>query len=186
MFSFPKLQTFFEELERKNFYTYLAIAGGVFFALVCAILYHYYSTLSSLQGSLRTLNKRRDEAQFLLQKRKLVKKQEEEVNATLAEEKKFRIQDFFNGIVEQNNLKDKQRNDPIISEESLHNYTEIKLVAQFRQLSTQELCELLNSLEQKQRIYTKELIISKMKGASLDVSLSIATLQLPNEESKQR
>lgn len=52
--------------------------------------------------------------------------------------------------MQQHQLKGQQKQDAQVSEEVLYKrYTEIKLTAQFKQINTQELSELLRSIEEK-------------------------------------
>lgn len=181
-----KLQETLLSFERKEFYKHVGFYFGIMLALVLALIYYYYARVSDLQKNLKKLNRTRQEVQVLLQKYRNVQKQKAEVNAMLAEEKNFKIKSFFDNLVHQHHLNSKLKKETEPSDEILHKkYTEYKLLAQFRQISTQQLCELLNSIEQKARVYTKELIITKTKGASLDVSLTIATLK-PQSETKAR
>ena len=173
-------------MKKKEFYKNVGTYFGVMLALTFGLIYYYYAKTSELKATLKKVNRSRQDVQVILQKYKAVKKQSEEVNAMLAEEKNFKIKNFFDSIVQQHQLKNKQKKEAEVSEELLYKrYTEIKLAAQFRQISTQQLCEFLNSIEQKARVYTKELIVTKTKGASLDVSLTIATLK-PQSEAKRR
>jgi len=179
------LQNIIVKFDRKEFYRYAGVYFGVVFLIAAGLVYLYVSRLSSLRSDLKKLNIRRSEVQLLLKKLKDVKQQSAEVNEVLAEEKSFKIQSFFDGIVTQQNLTSKQKRDAEVSEELLYKrYTEIKLSAQFRQLDMMALCKLLSEIEQKTRIYIKELSISKTKGAGFDAALTIATLKPQSDTTK--
>lgn len=181
-----KLQEALLGFEKKEFYKYIGIYFGVIGVLTLGLVYFYYTHVISLQSKLKRVNRSRQEVALLLEKYKYAQKQKAEVDALLNEEKSFKIKDFFDKVVQQHRLTGKQKKEAEPSDEVLHKkYTEYKLTAQFRQISTKQLCELLNSIEQKARVYTKELTITKTRGASLDVSLTIATLK-PHSEMKPR
>lgn len=168
--------------DRKEFYRKIGLYGGAIVFLIMAILYYYYTRTSDLYLALRKVNKDRQEVQYLLKKYKTVLEQKEAVNTMLEEEKNFKIQSFFDSVVQQHQLKGQQKQDAQVSEEILYKrYTEIKLTAQFKQINTQELCQLLRSIEEKKRVYIKDLAITKTKGAALDISLTIATLKSQSE-----
>ncbi len=182
---FEKLQTKLMTLDRKEFYRYAGIYFGTVIALTVLLVYFSLAKVSSLKSDLKKLNNRRSEVQLLLKKLKDVQRQSKEVNEVLAEDKSFRILNFFDGIVAQYNLSEKKKRDADVSEELLYKrYTEIKLTAQFRQLDMETVCKMLNEIEQKTRVYIKELSLSKTKGGTLDVSLTIATLKPQSDTTK--
>lgn len=177
-----QVQKVFLTQDSKEFYKKIGIYTGVIVFLILTTLYYYYTKKNSLYSALKRVNKERQEVQYLLKKYKTVLEQKEAVNTMLEEEKNFKIQSFFDSVVEQLQLKPQQKQDAQVSEEILYRrYTEIKLTAQFKQINTQELCELLRSIEEKKRVYIKDLAITKTKGAALDISLTIATLKSQSE-----
>jgi hypothetical protein len=177
-----QLQQIFLTQDIKEFYKRIGLYAGVIVFLIVGTLYYYYTRTSDLHAALKKVNKDRQEVQHLLKKYKRVLEQKEAVNTMLEEEKNFKIQSFFDSVVQQHQLKGQQKQDAQVSEEVLYKrYTEIKLTAQFKQINTQELSELLRSIEEKKRVYIKDLAITKTKGAALDISLTIATLKSQSE-----
>lgn len=180
-----KIQETFLSFEKKEFYKNTGIFFGIIFAVIGSLLYFHYSKTASLMLELKKVNRSRTDAQIVLEKYQRVKKQSEEVNSMLNEEKNFKIKNFFDGVVAQQKLKSNLKNEADLSDKTLYKrYIEVQLTAQFKQISTKQLCELLNTIEEKNRVYTKELIITKTKGASLDVTLTIATLKPQTDGSK--
>ncbi len=172
--------------EAHEFYKIIALFIGLNILLMGGIIWYYFSKTSSLQSSLKEIYKKEAEAKGLLERLKDVKKQSEEVNSLLEQEKNFKIKNFFDDMVKKLNLNSNQRGDAKISEESVLNkrYTEVTLQAQFQKLDMKQLCELLQAIEQKERIYTKELIVNKVGGNSLSVTLTFATLTAQAEKKK--
>jgi len=166
------------QFEQKEFYRNSGIFLGVICFLIFGIFYYYYSTIFSIKRDLKKINSRREEAQLILKKLQTVTKQKDEVDTLLDKEKNFKIQSYFDDTVKQLGLTSNQKRDADVSEEALQKgYSEIKLVAQFKSITMEQLCKLLEALEQKPRIYVKELVITKARGASLDITLTIATLK---------
>lgn len=181
-----QLQNKIINFERKEFYQYTGIIFGTLSLITAGLIYYYFSKTTELQATLKKLNKNRQEVQQLLQEYKFVEKQKEAVNEMLDEERNFKLKSFFDTLTMQFNIRNQQQKEAEVTEELLHKqYTEIRLVAQFRQITMQQLCDLLNGIEQKQRVYTKELVITKTKGAALDVILTIATIK-PQTELRTR
>ena len=135
------------------------------------------STMGSMQSSLQDVFKKENEAITLLDRLAKVKKQSEEINTILEQEPNFRIKNFYDDTIKKLNLDNKQTREADIAEEEVlkGRYTEVRLTSQLRGVDTRQLCDLLQALEQKTRIYTKELTITK-RDVLLDVTIVIATL----------
>jgi hypothetical protein len=181
-----KARNLIGSLDTNEFYRNAAIFIGINVLLMLGIVWFYYSRTTSLQGSLREIYKKEYEAKGLLERLKEVKKQSEEVNTLLEQDKNFKIKNFFDDTVKKLNLSANQRGDAKVSAEAVlrKRYTEVTIQAQLQRINTKQLCDLLQAIEQKARIYTKELTITKMKGATLAVTLTIATLTAQTEKKK--
>lgn len=172
-----KLQQITLPLEASEFYRNLAIYLGSLLFIMGSIMYYHHSKTSELRMSLQKMYKNQQEAKVILERVKVVQKQSDEVNSLLDEDKNFRLKNYFDEVVSKVNLTKYQIKDAEISEEILQKlYTEIKINAQFNGITTKQLCELLQAIEQKQRVYTKELSIIQKNG-SLLVTVTIATLK---------
>ncbi len=172
-----KLQKLALPLESSEFYRNTAIFLGAITLIASGIMYYHHSKTNALRSTLQKTYKLQQEAKEILERLKNVEKQSEEVNSLLEEDKNFRLKNYFDDTVSQLGLARYQKKDAEVNEDVLQKlYTEIKLTTQFQGISTKQLCELLKAIEQKSRIYTKEISIVK-KNNSLDVSLTIATLK---------
>ena len=179
---FDSIKNHLSRTNRQDFYKYAGISTAVLTLLLIGIFYYYYSTTETLIKQIKTINSKRQDTQLILKKLKKVKRQSQEVNELLEKEANFKIQNFFDTIIQQQKLQSNLKKSADISSELVYKkYTERKLTAQLKQISTQQLCEFLQTIEQKSRIYTKELIITKTRGAALDVTLTIATLTQQRE-----
>lgn len=172
-----RLQEIALPLESSEFYRNLAFFLGTLTLLTVGIMYYHHSKTSELRSALQKMYKTQQEAKVILERLKLVNKQSEDINTVLEEDKNFKIKSFYDDLVAKNGLTSYQGKEAEVSEDILQKlYTEIKLTAQLRGISTKQLCELLQAIEQKTRIYTKELSITK-RSDSLDIILTIATLK---------
>jgi cell division protein FtsX len=182
MILFDTIKNHLAGTPRQDFHKYAGFSAGALTLLLVGIFYYYYSATENLLGKIRSINVKRQDTQLILKKLKKVKKQSQEVNELLEKEPNFKIKNFFDTAIQQHKLQNKLKKSADISSETLHKkYTERKLTAQLKQISTQQLCEFLQTIEQNPRVYTKELIITKTRGAALDVMLTIATLTQQRE-----
>ena len=172
---------FLQNVDGQAFYKGSSIAGACFFGIFIGILYYYYSTASALQKSIKSTNTKREDVQKVLKRLSFVRAQKEEVNALLSEEKGFLITRFFSDCLDSLGLKDKLKGgkDPEFSEDDVYNkkYKESRVVAQLTSITIEPLCKLLALIEEKKRVYVKDLAIKKTRNATLDITLTLATLR---------
>lgn len=172
-----RLQQVALPLERSEFYRNIGLFLGSLTLITTGIIYFNHSKTKDLRASLQRMYKSQQEAKTILDRFKIVKKQRDDINTLLEEDKNFKLKSYFDDVVAKIGLTSQQVREAEVSEDLLQKlYTEIKIIAQFRGISTKQLCELLQAIEEKTRVYTKELSISK-KNNSLDVVLTIATLK---------
>jgi len=173
---FEKFQEFALPVETSEFYRNVGIFLGALTLITGSIMYYHHSATSELRSSLQRMHKTQQEAKQILERLKAVSKRQEEVDAVLEEDKNFKLKSFYDDVIQRLGLSPNQVKEADVNDDVLQKmYTEIKVNAQLRGISTKQLCELLQSLEQKARVYVKDLTIVK-KNDSLDVTLTIATL----------
>lgn len=179
------LKDFFYKFDKNDFYLQIAAFFSGLLVVVIGMLYFYYMTVNDLKGQLKRLNIKREEAQQVLLKQKQVQKQQEEINLLLSEEKNFKIKSFIDDLLKECHLEGSVKKEAEVTEQMINkSYTEIQLKIQFKGISMQQFVEFLNKIEQKSRLYTKELIITKATQDTIDVALSIATLKPQQEVQK--
>lgn len=174
-----RFKLFIDELEEKNFYRVIFATLACAIVVIGLLLYWQKSRVDYWTKELKRINNERKTARLLLERHEMVKQQKNEVDAILAQDKTFKIKEYFLRVIAELHLQSKLSKDAEISEpQDLGNgYDEIKLDASFTGISMQELVELLYKIEQNNRIYTQELVITKAsQGPTIDVALVIATL----------
>ena len=174
---FEKIHTYLYELDTESFYKNIGIFLGGNVILMFLLGYFYMTSMITLRQALQDTYKKQTETQNLLGRLTKVQKHSEEINSILAQEPNFRIKNFYDDTLKKLNLESKQQRDADVSEEDVlkGKYTELKLVSLLRGIDTRQLCDLLQAIEQKPRIYMKEVIITK-KDSLLDINITIATL----------
>ncbi len=172
-----KIQQIALPLEASEFYRNLIIYLVAISAAMGGIMYYHHSKTSELRTSLQKMYKNQQEAKIILERLKVVQKQSDEVNSLLEEDKNFKLKNYFDEIVQKAGLSKLQAKEAEVSEEILQKlYTEIKINAQFNGMTTKQMCELLQAIEQKQRVYIKELSITQ-KNNALIIAITVATLK---------
>jgi len=175
-----KIRDFIQDLEEKEFYKYLIIVFICLFLVISFIVFRYYRKINYLKGRIEEVNNIRvDDVQVILSRADVVKKEREEVNVILAKEEDFKIGGYFDNLLKKLGLSGYFKDKTVSPKEISDQYRESELSARLSGMNTKQLCELLEELEKKKRIYTKVLEIkkSKRKPKGIDVSLTIATLQ---------
>jgi len=174
-----QVREYIQGLDTQQFQRYLIALFVGIFLITSIIVYRYYSNVSALKKKIVYINNKRRDVKELLERYEIVKKQQEEVDALLEKDKDFKIGGYFDSVMNQVGIARNKTREPETSSEELDNgYTEIKLYASFSNMNMQKLTELLDTLEQNERIYTKELEIYKPnQGPTINVNLLIATLE---------
>lgn len=173
------IKEFILSLERRQWWYYFAAYIGIVLLFMVVSIYWFYSSMSDLEQRMKNVNRARAKTQTILQKYELVRQQQDEVAAILAKEKGFKIGEYFAAVSNDLGLARFATKPAEVSEpqDVTADYEEVKLDASFNDINMKQLVDLLYTIEQKERISTKELVISKAKNRTLDVTLVIATLQ---------
>lgn len=167
---------FLEALDKKLFYRY----GAIFLALVMALsifmLYMYRETNIMSLKQMKKIGQMHTDIIEILQKNQQVETQRAAVNEMLDENPYFKIKNFLTELLKKLNL----TSDVISTSESVNvndnNYLDIVASVKLIDISMQELTELLQEIEQNNRVHIRSLEITQKKPKFIDVNLTIATL----------
>lgn len=179
-----QLRQLLQELDSDTFNKGIAAAALCFLGLMFGIIYYFYSSVSELHKNIKANNIKREDVQKVLKRLQVVRSQKEEVNALLAEEKGFLISQFVSETIDNLHLKEFLKKDEFNDGEYVYNkkYKEPLVVIVLTGITIEPLCKLLSAIEEKKRVYIKDLSISKKtKSSTIDtVSLTVATLRQLN------
>jgi hypothetical protein len=180
MTQLDRIKQFFDQLEERTFYHYVAgILIGM--ALLMGItVFFQYRTQATLKKQAARLNSYRENAQELLSRYNRVREQEQAVTAVLEQDKNFRIVGYLDATLATLQLTANRTGSAQTSEPLEHpaNYNEITVNLTLSDINMRQLAELLREIEKNERIYTKSLEITKSPTKpTIDVALAVATLQ---------
>jgi len=185
---FDKIKNFIAHLETKQFYRYSGIILGSLIVLMLTIIYYHYSSMKFWAKRINIINEEREEIRSILDKAQLVANQRAEVDSMLNESPDFKIDGYFTELVSKFGFAGNTKPTTSISfgDRDDMQYREVFLNAKFDTMTMKQLCELLDEIEQKDRIYIKELEIVKSKKIpdTIMVNLTIATLQRKPEQTE--
>ncbi len=180
MLGLERIINFIKTLDRSNCIRFIgAILGGIFLILTLAF-YSYHRNIKFLRQKLLLVNKQREEVRELLGRNQKLLEQQTRVDEILTQNKGFKIKEYFISLVQSLGLAELVSKEPdtAIPQELFSGYAEIKLDVSFAAMTMQQLVDLLYKIEQNERVYTKDLKITKnQKTPTIDVSLVIATLE---------
>ena len=173
-----RLRLAIEGLEQKDFYKYLIVVVACIIVLFSVFIFWHYSKVGSLTQRIEEVNEEReDKVRSILERKNVVEQQRKMINSILSKQKDFKIAGYFSELLGKLNLTATEQR---TSEVELSNdYEEVQLTARFVKLKMKQLCDLLQEIEQKQRVYAKslEIIRSNKDPKTIEVNLVIATLQ---------
>jgi type II secretory pathway component PulM len=176
MIIIENLKTYLKNVQEKTFYQYLAGALGIIVLLCGLIFFFYFRSVSHIKKEISNLNDSRERAKEILDKAEKVQKQRAAVDTILAQEPDFKIAGYVSDLLAKANLKPTQETAADGYQEG--NYLEKLLTIQLQEITMRDLTALLDEIEQKERLYLKELDINKSKKSpkTIDVTMTIATL----------
>jgi hypothetical protein len=173
------IQSYITSLDRQHLYRFI---GGVLVGIILVILVVVYIRYSYIQQGLARLsdiNEQRERIKVILTSAQRVKKQRQEVDAMLAKDEGFTISGYLETVLKRLHLSDKTTIGEHSQVDLENGYRESTRNIRLTGMNMKEVCELLRELEQNERIYTKELEItrSSRQPQTIDVMLSVATLE---------
>lgn len=173
------LQNYLETMEQKKFYLYTGIGLGIIALGMLGMIFYHKRTMTTIRKEIKQLQQQRIQARELLETHERIKIQQQAVNDLLEKDKSFRILDYFNNLISALGLKASLEEPTLTTNplEGSNDYIEVTLTARLKNITLQQLVELLAEIENNPRIYTKELEIAQASGAILNATLVIATLQ---------
>ncbi len=180
MKALERIQNYIANLDQKNLYKLIAITIGSLIIVVGLLVFRYYRRVNYLVGEINTINEQRELVKRIMIQADRVKKQRAEVDTMIAEDEGFKIGGYFNSILSKLHLIDRKTVDETAYIDHEGKYRESILKAKLIDMTMKDVCELLNELDQKKRIYTKELelvAVTKTARPTLEVSLTIGTLE---------
>ncbi len=185
MESMEKIQAFLDRLDEKRFYQLLLIFLSFIALAMLGTMFYHYRNVRKLKQQINTVNETREEVRVILDKAQHVKKERKEIAAILAQDPNFKIAGYFQEILTKLGLTNKKASkEEVTTPAQEGQYQESVLNVRFSEMNMKELTQLLQEIEQNQRVFPKELEItaSKKTPNSIDVNLTIATLEPRSEE----
>lgn len=174
-----KIQLYINSIEQKRFFQYGAGILGFITLCLMLLFFNYYRSISYLKGEFTRINEAREKTRAILDKARLVKKEQTQIDALLAQDEQFKILDVFEKMVGKLGLSNNKSAIEISSPVLEGNYQETVLQAKFIGISMKSLTELLQEIEFNKRIFTKELVItaSTKQPGTINATVTIATLE---------
>lgn len=179
MMVFDLIRDFVASFDRRELRLWGAVYVGVCGFIVLGIIVWHIFTLKDIKTKIITLNKSRTTVQEILTQYQAVEEQKNKVAEDLKANEGFRIQKFFQDMQAKYPAAHQATSE--FSFQKLPNgYTEESLALSFSNIDTQQLCEILQDIEQQPLVYITldGIDISKISHAKkINVKMSIATLR---------
>jgi len=173
---FEKIKHYFDALDESTFYKIIiGVVIGIIVLFTFGIV-RYYWKISSLTNQIRQINIERYEVKDILDQKEAVMQQKKEVDSILEEDPDFRIAGFFKKLLAKLTMSATISKPEEV--EKGDKYTENSINLQFTNIKMKQLAQLLYEAEQKPRVYTKSLEITRSKKTpkTINVTITFATL----------
>lgn len=180
MIGIDSLRDFVRGLDKKELKLYGALYMGVCAFIVAGIMVRHVYLVREAKDKIKQLNQARAKVQGVLTDFGQVAQQRNKIDALLKKDKNFYLQKFFQELTQKLGIAKEATEKP--STQKLENgYTEESLNINLLRITTQQLCELLQGIEKEERIYIKNIDITKTVAKKINVIMVIATL-IPKSE----
>jgi len=185
-----KVVNFFWELDSNQFKKLLLGSVLTIIALFSLMLYVQFKGIRKLKREMININDNRMRIKEILEKNEVLKKHRAHVEEIIAQDKKFKLGEYIEQTVKQLDLVKNLKAYPLSINDLEHlrskGYEQVRMEADFVNLNMKQLVDLLQELEQNNRIDIKNLDITKSKKqATIDVQIIITTLQQKIETSEE-
>ncbi|MEX0671784.1 MAG: hypothetical protein WD068_00340 [Candidatus Babeliales bacterium] len=175
-----KVREFITNLDEQKFYIYTGIFIGVITLLFSIIIYRTFSTIDELKYRIESINEYRQEAQQIMARFADVKRQRAKVNEILTQDRRFKITNYFDTLIDNLGMRQNLPNEPKVVEQDLDKqYKEVYITPALKHVNMRQFSQLLQDIEESERVYVKKIDIAKAqtRPPSIDVTITIATLQ---------
>lgn len=174
------LRDFIRGLDKKELKLYGSLYMGICVVIVTGIMVRHAYLVREAKNKVKLLNQARNKVQGVLTDFGQVVQQRTKIDALLKKDKNFYIQKFFQDLT-QRLVIIKDATEKLSTQKLENGYTEESLNINLVRITTQQLCELLQAIEKEERIYIKNIDITKTVAKKINVTMVIATL-IPKSE----
>lgn len=182
---FDRIKNTIKNLDERDFYTYAGIGFGILLFILALLLYWQRSSINAWTSKLKQLQKQRTETKRLLSDKLQFEQERKTLNDKLQAEPDFKIRGYYDELVSKLNLRPFIGKDPSEpTTESLEGGAkERTLTAQFTNITTKQLTDILSAIENNPRVFAKRMVIDKIAKDTpkLNVTLDIATIEFSTE-----
>lgn len=182
---FDNVKNTIRNLDEKEFYTYGGIAFGVIVVILGLLFYWQSSSIKNWNNKFKQLQKLRNETKQILSDKLLFEQERKTLNDKLQAEPDFKIRGYYDELINKLNLRPFVAKDPSepTSESLEGGAKERTLTAQWTNITTKQLTDILSAIENNPRVFAKRLIIDKIANDTpkLNVTLDIATIEFSKE-----
>lgn len=172
--------SFIFSLDSKRFLIYLGIITITLALSATALLYFIHAKSTTLINNIKLLQKLNEESKILIATYDTIQTRKEAVFDLLEKEKNFDLKSFFATFSKENNLKIESPWTTIAETvEGNELLEEISLPITMPHITMQQLVHFLETFKQKERVYIKNLTLTKETEPPflITCSFTIATLK---------
>lgn len=177
MISLDFIKDYIQGLNRKEVLRIFGIYFLGFTILVGLLLYRHFNLIADMKQKMKALNKARQDVQVILTEYGHIKSKQHDVDQLLAKDKGFYIQKYYQDTVANAHIANQTASN-LNSQTWPNGYIEESLQINLLQITMQQMCEFLQALQSNQRVFVKNLDITKANtDKKINVNMTIATLK---------
>lgn len=178
-----QIMDFFWNLDKKQFknlYIILLTSTLTIFGLT---IYLQFNRIKTSQKKMVEINNNRQLINKILEENEILKMRKKRGEEIIAKDKDFFLKKYFEDLVDSHQLRSNLKSVQLITNDPenlrAQGYQEVVIDAILENIDMKQFVELLNDLENKDRIVIKKIELDKSKQQpTINVSLTISTLEL--------
>ncbi|MCK4650770.1 hypothetical protein KAT08_01215 [Candidatus Babeliales bacterium] len=169
-----QLTDYIQNLKEKDFKKYLTIFLIVTVFLAVGTTYYFYDKNNKLILQIKKLDGLIKQTIKLIKEHKTIKGKEKQLEKLLEKNKDFDIRSFFESFCKEKHITPEPAWDTTTIPLESDKFDEIELTATLKNLTTQKLVEIIQSLNKKEIIYIKEITITNEKNKTITIDITLA------------
>lgn len=172
-----RVQHYIDTLDARGFLIYAAVIGGIIFALSGMILLWRSYSLSSAFEQLEELNESREKVRAILTRNKQVEQEKKHIDSIINQSPDFNLIEYVTAVLTSFGIKQTRETLETVRTDI---YEERDLRVDIEEIDTKQLTEILQTLQDNERVTVKEVNIKRGKdrgmATTIDVTIIIAAL----------
>jgi len=172
-----KIAEIIQSLDSKKFQQYLLLFLICIATSVVALIFYINNQSLEIIKQTKRIETFANKSVKLLSSFQKLKQEETRISEMLEKDKEFNIKSYFEQFCKDQNLTPESGWEDTKIQDISEKFSEIELSSTFKGLTTDKIVSILEALDKKKIIYTKEVIVKSEGNKKISLELNLATIK---------